>query len=382
MTQPTPLIMVCANLAWNLVNFRADLIQALLDDGFRVMAIAPANSAMATSLRAMGCEFAAVKMNAAGLSPLRDLATALAFFRLIRHHRPSAWLSWTIKPNIYGSLAAACFRVPALPNVSGLGTAFIRRSAITNLVELLYRLGFRRAPSVFFQNGDDRDLFVSLGLVKPLQARLLPGSGVDWRHFSAPTPDRPTPRHFLMVARIVADKGVREYVAAARQLRRRWPDARFRLLGFLDADNRTVISRDEVMGWVDEGIIEFLPGAEDVRPAMAEADFVVLPSYREGLSRVLLEAAAMSRPIVTTNVPGCRDIVSDGVNGYLCAARDAESLASAMIRAGETDDTEWQRLARAGRARIIAEFSHSRVIELYRQALADAGVAPSGNGNS
>lgn len=370
-----PLVIVCANLAWNLVNFRAGLIRALLDSGYRVLAAAPADPVMQARLEAMGCNFVAVPIDAAGLAPHRDLATFLAFRRLIAQHRPAAWLSWTIKPNVYGSLAAGLAGVPAFPNVSGLGTAFIRRNLLTALVKQLYRHGFRLAPVVFFQNADDRALFVENRLVNSRQARLLPGSGIDPEAWRPADSGRPTPRRFLMLARVVADKGVREYVAAARMVRQRWPDARFTLMGFLDVANRTAISAEEVRSWEAEGAINYVPPVDDVRPAMAEADFVVLPSYREGLSRVLLEAAALRRPIVTTDVPGCRDIVREGENGFLCAPRDADSLAQALARACAVDDATWQRMAAAGRARVAAEFSQARVSALYLTALGEHGAA-------
>lgn len=376
MTQPAGPVVVCANLAWNLVNFREGLIRSLLAAGHRVLAVAPPDPAMEQKLAAMGCHFEPAPIDAAGLSPLHDFRTFLAFRRLIARHRPSAWLSWTIKPNVYGSLAAGLAGVPAFPNVSGLGTAFIRRNLLTRLVKGLYRIGFARAATVFFQNTDDRDLFVAEALVKPEQAGLLPGSGVDPQHWSPPPGGRPGAGRFLMVARVVADKGVREYAAAAHLLRARWPQAKLRLMGPLAVANRTAISEAEVAGWQAEGLIDYLPAADDVRPAMAEADFVVLPSYREGLSRVLLEAAAMGRPIVTTDVTGCRDVVTDGVNGFLCAPRDAASLASALERAAACSDADWSRMAAAGRARVIAEFSPERLAKIYLQALENAGVRP------
>ena len=370
-----PLIIVCANLAWNLVNFRAGLIRALLENGYRVLAVAPADPVMQARLEAIGCSFTAVPIDAAGLAPHRDLATLRAFRRLIARHRPAAWLSWTIKPNVYGSLAAGLAGVPAFPNVSGLGTAFIRRNLLTALVKQLYRHGFRRAPVVFFQNADDRALFVENRLVAARQARLLPGSGIDPEEWKPANSSRPTPRRFLMLARVVADKGVREYVAAARMARQRWPDARFTLMGFLDVANRTAISAEEVRGWEADGVIDYAPPVDDVRPAMAAADFVVLPSYREGLSRVLLEAAALGRPIVTTDVPGCRDIVREGESGFLCAPRDAAALALALARACAVDEPTWQRMAASGRARVIAEFSQARVSALYLAALQEHATA-------
>lgn len=371
-----PLVIVCANLAWNLVNFRSGLIEGLVKAGYRVLAAAPSDPEMEARLRALGADFEAVPIDAMGLAPHRDFATFLALRRLIARHRPAAWLSWTIKPNVYGSLAAGLAGVPAFPNVSGLGTAFIRRNLLTVVVRQLYRLGFRRAATVFFQNRDDRDLFVAERMVHAGQARLLPGSGIDTTAWAPAGSARPAPRQFLMLARVVADKGVREYVAAARIVRERRPDARFRLVGFLDVANRTAISAEEVHGWVAEGLIEYLPPVDDVRPLVAEADFVVLPSYREGLSRVLLEAAALGRPIVTTDVPGCRDIVDDGVNGFLCAPRSAEALAGAIERAAVVPDADWGRMAAAGRERVKAEFSEDRVVGLYLEALASVGLAP------
>ncbi|HVR89983.1 MAG TPA: glycosyltransferase family 4 protein [Novosphingobium sp.] len=371
-----PLIAVCANQAWNLVNFRSGLIAALRDAGFRVLAIAPPDPTMETRLRAMGCDFAAAPIDAMGLSPWRDLRTLLALRRIIRVQRPVAWLSWTIKPNVYGSLAAGMAGVAALPNVSGLGTAFLRKNFLTALVVGLYRIGFARASTVFFQNAEDCELFLAQGIVRSEQARLLPGSGIDAAAWAPHSPARPAPRGFLMIARIVADKGVREYVAAAREIKLRWPDARFRLLGFRDVANRTAVGAEELAAWEAEGTVELIEPTDDVRPAITAADFIVLPSYREGLSRVLLEAAAMGRPIVTTDVPGCRDIVTDGANGYLCRPRDSASLATALTRAATTDDDNWHRMADAGRARVIREFSLERVNRLYFSALIDAGILP------
>lgn len=375
-TSTRPVIAVCANQAWNLVNFRAGLIEALLEQGFAVEAIAPADAAMEGRLRAMGCGFTPLSIDSAGLSPTRDLGSFLAIWRILNRLRPAAWLSWTIKPNVYGSLAAGMLGIPAFPNVSGLGTAFIRRNLLTLIAAQLYRTGFRRAPAVFFQNTDDRDLFIKGRMVRASQAGLLPGSGVDPDYWRPPDDHRGQPRRFLMLARIVADKGVREFVEAARAVRSRWPDARFILMGEVGAANRTAIPREEVQSWIAEGIIEHRAPVADVRPDIAAADVIVLPSYREGLSRVLLEAAAMCRPIVTTDAPGCRDIVSDRHNGFLCKVRDPASLAEAMSRAAALSDAEWSAMGQAGRARIVSWFSQNRVTALYLQALAEAGVRP------
>ncbi|WP_371514433.1 glycosyltransferase family 4 protein [Novosphingobium sp. TH158] len=380
MTKPACRIVVCANQAWNLVNFRSGLIAELQRQGCEVIAIAPPDPEMEARLAEMGCRFVPVGIDAMGLSPLRDLGTLLQLRRIIRREKPDAWLSWTIKPNVYGVLAARSCGVKAYPNVSGLGTAFIRTNLVTRVVKLLYRTAFKGASRVFFQNADDAALFTDARLVDPARVTFLPGSGIDPKHWRSPDGNRPKPRQFLMVARVVGDKGVREYVAAARAVRMRWPDTVCRLMGPIDVANRTAIGREEFAGWLAEGLIEHVEPSGDVRPQMIAADFVVLPSYREGLSRVLLEASAMGRPIVTTDVPGCRDVVRDGESGFLCKPADAESLTAAMARACETSDADWHRMAAEGRRRAIEEFSIERVNRIYLDTLRETGALPVANG--
>jgi glycosyltransferase involved in cell wall biosynthesis len=243
------------------------------------------------------------------------------------------------------------------------------------MVSALYRIAFARSSTVFFQNPEDRALFLHKRLVRADRAQLLPGSGIDLRRFQPPSRgfrSAGEPFRFLLVGRVIRDKGVLEYVAAARRLRARWPDVRFQLLGFLDVENRTAISRQEVEGWAREGLIDYLGASDDVRPHLAQADCVVLPSYREGLPRTLLEAAAMARPLIATDVPGCRHIVRDEVNGLLCAVRDAASLANAMERMLEAPPQ--QRAAWGAEARAIAEreFAEETVIARYLEAIARA----------
>ena len=368
-----PLI-ISANLAWNLVNFRSGLIRALIACGYRVIAAAPPDPESEAALRALGADFAPVRIDSKGLSPWRDMQTFLDYARLFKRERPAAYLGYTIKPNVYGSLAAQTVGVVTIANVSGLGTAFIRNSILTRIAKTLYALAFRRAATVFFQNEDDAALFLDAGLVRARQRAMVPGSGIDTAYFAPGTDARLHRGHFLLVARLVGDKGVREYVEAARIAKASDAELHFSILGFLDVENRTAISRAEVDGWVAEGIITYLSPVNDVRPFMMAADCVVLPSYREGTSRVLLEAAALARPLVATDVPGCREVVVDGETGFLCAARDAVSLASAMMRVAALSDADWQRMGRAGRNRVISTFSEDLVIAEYLAALDRAGV--------
>ena len=370
----TRTILVSANQAWNLVNFRGQLIDALLARGFAVAAAAPPDAEHEARLRKMGCSFHPIAVDSKGVSPWHDARLALAYAALMRRVRPAAYLSWTIKPNVYGAMAARASGVPALPNVSGLGTAFIRTNPLTEVVSLLYRAGFARAASVFFQNEDDAAIFRARRLVRAEQVTMLRGSGIDTRHFAPISGGQPGRGRFLMIARVLADKGAREFVDAARILKREDPRRRFTILGHADVANRTAIPRAELDGWVAEGAIEWVPPVGDVRAMIDASDCVVLPSYREGTSRVLLEGAAMARPLVASDVPGCREVVDDGVTGYLAPVRDADALAAAMRRVDLLDDAAWQAMGEAGRAKVVAEFAPEAVIQEYLAALARVGV--------
>lgn len=367
-----PRLVVAANAAWNLVNFRANLLAALIADGYDVIATAPADPVAEAALATLGCRFHPVPIDSAGLSPSRDLRTLFAFRRVLAAERPVAFLGFTVKPNTYGSLAAASLGVPAINNITGLGTAFLGSGWLTGLVSALYRVSLAQAHTVFFQNADDRDLFLNRRLVRKAATRVLPGSGVDLERFAAPAtnlrPDRPFTA--LLVARLINDKGVREFVDAARRLRRDNAGMQFQLLGAAGADNRTAITLEQVQRWVDEGVVQHLGIASDVRPFLASADCVVLPSYREGTSRVLLEAAAMGRPLVATNVPGCREVVEDGVTGFLCRARSADDLTAALARMAALSPAQRSAMGLAGRRKIEREFDERIVIDAYRQSLA------------
>jgi glycosyltransferase involved in cell wall biosynthesis len=340
--------------------------------------IAPQDPAADKRMRDLGVERIEIAIDRAGLNPLADLKLLARYRALLKRLRPAAYLGYTIKPNIYGSLAAASLGIPALPNVSGLGTAFIRGGRLQAIVTQLYRIGFRRAPVVFFQNDEDRRLFVDRRIVRAGQARVLPGSGVDLDRF-APAPLPGGPPTFLFIGRLLRDKGVVEFVEAARLLRSEHPDARFQLLGGLDEGNRTAIRQADIDTWVAEGVVEQLGTTDDVRPFIAAASAIVLPSYREGLPRSLLEGAAMARPLIASNVPGCRDVVEDGVNGYLCAVRDAGSLAAAMRRLAQLPPVQQLAMGEAGRRRVQERFSESLVMRAYLDVLARLDAAKPGS---
>jgi glycosyltransferase involved in cell wall biosynthesis len=366
----TRTLLVSANTGWNLANFRPGILAAAHARGWRVIAAVPPDPVAVARLRELGCEVEHVALDSVGLSPPRDLRTLIQFVRLMRRHRPSHYFSWTPKPNVYGAIAARLCGVRAVLNVSGLGSVFIADSLLTRFVKLIYRFAFAGARTIFFQNATDRELFLAAQLVRPDQAAVLPGSGIDLDHFTpvAALPEG-KPLVFLLIARLLRDKGVEEYAEAAAALKAAGSTARFQLLGAVGVANPTAIPAAQLQRWVDAGTVEYLGEADDVRPFIAAADCVVLPSYREGTARVLLEAAAMSRPVVATDVPGCRDPVVDGQTGLLCAARSAEALADALAAMAALSSDARAKMGEAGRARVEAVYDQRIVVDRYMAEL-------------
>ena len=362
--------LITANAAWNIWNFRRPLIEALCADGHRITVLAPPDDAV-PDLQRIGCQVRPLEMSVKGLNPFEDLKLQRRLKRVFQEERPDAILSYTIKNNIFGARAARAVGVPFIPNVTGLGTAFLSGGLLQKIAEHLYRRAFATLPIVFFQNEDDRDLFVDHRLIRADQAGLLPGSGIDLACFAQTgMPSVETPPIFLMIARLLRDKGVIEFIDAARQIKARHPKARFQLLGATASENRTAIDATTVQSWVDEGVVEYLGTTTDVRPAIAAASCVVLPSYREGAPRTLIEAAAMARPLIATDVPGCRAVVDRDVSGFLCAARSADSLAAAMARYLALSPKARLAMGQAGRTKMEREFDQALVVAAYRKALA------------
>lgn len=371
-------ILISVNAAWNIWNFRRPLIEALLADGHCVNILAPEDDAV-PKLEALGCTCHHLEMSIKGLNPLLDFAFWLRLRRHFAKMQPDVILSFTIKNNIFGGIAAKSLNIDFIPNVTGLGTAFLSGGALQFVATLLYKSAFRRLPLIFFQNSDDRNLFIDLRLITSAQAQCLPGSGIDLAHFATtPYPkDQCTPV-FLMIARLLRDKGVLEFVDAARHVKSKNPAVRFQLLGATDSENRTAIDRDTVRDWEREGVVEYLGTVEDVRPSVAFAHCVVLPSYREGAPRTLIEAAAMARPLIATDVPGCRSVVDAGKTGFLCAARSGASLATACERFLMLTQEERAEMGRLGRVKMEREFAQAFVVEAYRVALSKTKLVNAG----
>jgi glycosyltransferase involved in cell wall biosynthesis len=355
------LIVVAANSSWNISHFRLPLVRALLERGHEVITISPDKGAI--SVNDAEVSHRRCKMQRSGINPIGDIYYFCKLVLVLYRENPDFFLGFTIKPNIYGSLACRLLGLRSIPNISGLGTVFLGPSRVRKAVEFMYRVAFRRCKPIFFQNADDRALFLSENIVGAEQTKMLPGSGVDLERFSpCALPDGTA---FLMVARLIGDKGVREYVEAARKVARIYPKAEFSLLGEIDNENRSAIGADELRGWGREGTIRYLGSTRDVRPFIRKSTAVVLPSYREGLPRALLEGAAMGRPLIGTDVPGCREIIREGMTGYLCRPRDVDSLADAMCRFASTSHAQRMRMGAQARQMVETEFDERFVIRAY-----------------
>lgn len=359
-------IAIVSNTAWYLFNFRLNLIRALQREGHEVVAVAPEDE-YSDRLRNAGVSVEGVAISGGGTNPVTELRSVMALRRVFRRKGVDVVFSYTPKGNLYSALACISADISFVPNVSGLGRAFIRQSPLTRIVQALYKFTFRRAGRIFFQNNDDMALFVQQGLALADKCERLPGSGVDLHRFlplPPPLHDEGAPV-FLLVARMLWDKGVGEYVEAARQIKKEYPAARWQLLGFADVANPSAISKAQIEQWCAEGVVEYLGPTDDVRPFLAAADCVVLPSYREGVPRTLLEAAAHGRPVITTDAPGCRDTVVPGRTGLLCRVADASDLARCMRQFLGFTREERDAMGREGRAYVEEHFDERSVIARY-----------------
>ena len=334
-------ILIIAGMAESLINFRKPLMISLLDKGLEVHVAAPElslNQVVMEELNALGVVMHDIPMQRTGMNPLADLLTLLNLWHLMRRIKPRYVLGYTIKPVIYGMLAAGLARVhQRFALITGLGFAFMgeednQRSRVRMVVQSLYRIALRHCQTVFFQNPDDEALFRQLNILSAdANTCVVNGSGVDLEQFDvAPFGGQLAPR-FLLIARLLGDKGVREYAQAAEQVKQQHPDAQFDLVGWVDV-NPNAISQAELDKWVIAGTVNFLGRLSDVRPAIQNSSVYVLPSYREGTPRTVLEAMAMGRAVITTDAPGCRETVVDGDNGFLVPIKDADALAKAMLR--------------------------------------------------
>jgi len=364
-------IAITANTSWYLYNFRGNLIKALIADGHHVTAIAPQDN-YSEKLKALGCDFKHIDIDQRGTNPVIDFLCCVAFYRLYKQLKPAVVLNFTPKNNIYSTLAASRLGIKCVNNIAGLGSVFIEEGLTARIARWLYKISQKHAATVFFQNDEDMQLMLKAGYVTAEQSQRLPGSGVDLKRFRA-TPKTHDNGNivFILIARMLYQKGIAEYVAAAEKIRAIYPNTEFRLLGFIDNKNPSAIPVEVIQQWHDSGAIRYLGTSDNVEDEIAQSDCVVLPSYyREGVPRSLLEGAAMGKPLVTTDNVGCRETVEEGVNGFLVATLDVAALVTALVRIVELSHIERENMGTASRRLVGGKFDEGIVVNAYVRACA------------
>ena len=363
-------IAISANTSWYLYNFRKNTILSLIENGYEVIAIAPKDE-YSNKLIVLGCTFVDINIDKGGTNPFKDLSTFYSFCKIYRKNKPAMVLNFTPKNNIYSTLAASLYQIRSINNIAGLGILFINESASSKIARLLYKMSQSKASKIFFQNEDDKKLFLSKNLAPEHLTARLPGSGVDLKRFELQETNDDGKVSFLLIARMLFDKGVGHYVDAARELKEKYGNkVEFKLLGFLDVDNPSAVSKEQMSEWVSEGIVNYLGTSDSVEQEIAKVDCMVLPSYyREGVPKSLLEAGAMGKPIVTTDNVGCRETVDDGINGFLCDLRSTESLVLQLDKMINLTHEQRLEMGRASRTKIEQEFDEKIVINKYLDAV-------------
>jgi glycosyltransferase involved in cell wall biosynthesis len=367
-------VAIVLNTSWNILNFRMNFVKALLEKGYEVHTIAPHDN-YTHLLEAAGCRHHDVKMDSRGANPIKDIALTFELWGIYRKVRPDIILHYTIKPNVYGTLAASMLRIPTINNVCGLGTVFLKNNLVSAIAMFLYKVAFRFPKKVFFQNPDDLALFLNKDLVPAKSADLIPGSGIDLSKFQPFEFKRNESFTFLLISRLITDKGILEYIDAVKKLQKKGINARFQLLGAKDPEHKRGIQLPVIENWIKSNTIEYLGTTDDVRKFIHEADCIVLPSYREGTPRTLLEAASSSKPIVATDVPGCHHVVEDNYNGLLCKLKNSEDLALKMEQMLSLDDATLKKFGENGRKKIEFEFDEKLVITKYLNEISSLKAA-------
>ncbi len=363
-------VIFSANSSWNIYNFRLGAMRALRDAGHNVVAVAPRDD-YTGYIEDEGFDFYELRLDNDGTNPIKDSLSFFEYFKIYSKIKPDLIFHYTIKPCVYGGFAAGLLGLKSVSIITGLGYAFINNTIISKIACFLYRASLKHADEVWFQNSDDFGEFVRLGIIDTTKkVDILPGSGVNTDKFcELDNTNNDGKLRFLLIGRVLWDKGIGEYIEAAKSLKLLYPEAEFALLGSLDVKNPKAIQKDTVQQWVDEGIINYLGVCDDVRPYIASCDCVVLPSYREGVPRSLLEAASMKKPIVATDVPGCKEIVVNGVNGFLCKPRDVADLAKKMEMVMSACAEKRRQMGKAGRKMAVEMFDEKIVIQKYKNIL-------------
>ena len=359
-------VAIILNSAWQGYNFRLNLARELKKNNYDVSFLALEDGEYSRKLK-KEFNFINININAKSINPIEDLKVCFSLYKALKLIKPDVVLNFTVKPNIYGAIISRVLNIPSINNITGLGTVFIKKSFITKLVKLLYKVSLYCSSFTFFQNSDDQQFFIDSNLVAVKKSALLPGSGVDTKKFyPQPRKNRSTFR-FLMVARLIRDKGIHEYIEAAKLLRE--DGIEFWILGEIGASNKTALTKEEINKYTKQKVVNFFDRTDDVKSFLDRVDCVVLPSYREGSPRCIMEASSVELPVIVSDVPGCRQVVDNNVTGLYCKVRDSEDLLIKMKIILKMTTNKRKKMGQMGRKKMIKNYDESIVIQSYEQKI-------------
>lgn len=357
-------ILVLANKTSGLHSFRKEVMKAIVDAGYELYISVPDEDERIKFFVEIGCHIIKTSFNRRGMNPVKDLKLMIDYRKLIKKIKPKAVLTYTIKPNVYGGLACRATNTPQLANVTGLGDAIENGGWLQRLTVTLYRNGLKKAVCVFFQNESNRNTCMRLGIADDSSV-LLPGSGVNLDHHKYqeyPVDDGIT--RFLFIGRLLKDKGIEEYFETAQTIKEKYPNTEFQILGAIDGPYQTKLEE-----LINLGVVKHLGLTTDVRPYISAVHCTIMPSFHEGMSNVNLESQAAGRPVITTNVPGCKETVEEGITGYIVEAKSSESLIAAVERFIALPYSQKVEMGQNGREKVKREFDRRIVIDEYLKAL-------------
>ncbi len=362
-------ILLISNHGGGFYNFKKELVEELLKIGFEVHFVVPFDE-KTERLEALGAVFHKIDIDRRGINPIKDLSLMNQLRKVIKTVRPDALILHTIKPNIYASILARIYKIPYINNITGLGSALQQNSKMAKLLRFLYRNSLAGSSGIFFENSGNRDYFLKYHIGRQEKYVLVPGAGVNIAHFKKGSGKTGSVEftNFLFIGRIMKEKGIDEFFEAAAHIKGKYSDVKLQVVGFYDEPEYEC----KVRALTDQRIIEFLGASSDTRLEMSYADCIVLPSYHEGMSNVLLEGASMGLPLITTDIPGCREAVRDGKSGFLCNVKDAQSLIDAMERFLALSPAERDEMGRVGREKMEREFDRNIVVNRYIQSIQSA----------
>ncbi|MEN0679044.1 glycosyltransferase family 4 protein [Plesiomonas shigelloides] len=361
---------ISSNTSWYLYNFRKNTIKSIIDSGIKVICISPQDD-YSQKLKSLGAVHVHIDIDKKGKNPFNDIKTIIQFRRILIKEKINIVLNFTPKNNIYGTIAAASCNIKVINNIAGLGSVFSKKNATSRFVMFLYKISQRYASKIFFQNEDDRYFFLDKGIVTFSKTERIPGSGTELTRFTPTLSKNDGVIRFILVARMLYEKGILHYIEAARYLKGKYGSrVEFQMLGFIDKENPSAITLNEIKNWQSEGIVNYLGVSDKVENIIANIDCMVLPSfYREGVPKSLIEGAAMGKPIITTDNIGCREVVEHGVNGYLCQPQSSKSLVEQLDKFINLPSKKRIEMGIYSRKKAEREFDERIVIKKYLQAI-------------